>query len=609
MSSAVQRGEVVMKKRASKAKLIFLFGLTALLLVLAWSGLAVFKANRSAHLAWQEFSYVQAHQTELKTTSGRSDLSAKLREALGNLDEAKHQFSSAVGLGALRVIPVLDREIVGTSQIFDDAKVVDQELLHLLDAANKASTSQRGAEVGTRALDELDNAVKQATATLANTKRSPDGLFGPVRKYRLLLNEKLSSLRNSLVHAHDALQLAKRIYGGNGPSSLLVLAQNNAEMRDQGCMLSYALLSGVNGSLHLERSGPIHDLELGHATNQPMTPGTAQVFGINQPTTIWQSVNAPGDFSWSGATAAKMFEAKTGIHVDMVIGVDVVTMAGLLEALGPVQLTDPPVTVTSSTVEDLVLHQLYATYPQGNQQGRRDTLAGLVGAVFSKLATERLDPATLAAALAPSVAGRHLLLWSSRRTEEVAAVALGVSGRLDTTLPDRTFHLAVESAVAAKLDYYVDVAAEYQVSVLKNGNAWVETTITETNHAPAHQPPSYQLGPNHINSYAPGDYVSNTYLWVPRGAQTQRGVNEGGLVVSPASLKVPAQQSGHFVVWTFLPRAVQHGRLVLHFIPQPRLRPQALSVEVSGFGWKVTGKHSWSGPLAKSATFDFGMHQ
>ncbi len=597
------------KQKATKATLIFRWALLALFLLLAWSGLALLRASTSARVAWQDLSYVQAHQSDLGTSTGRDDLAKRLTAASDHLTKAKSSLSSAYGVTLLRIIPGLDQEIVGTSQLLDDGKTVARAVVNLLHAASAVSGERRGTHVKLEALAQLDVAVKQATATFAAAQKDPDGLFGPVEKYRLLLNEKLASLSGSLRHADAALRLAAQVYGTHGPNSLLVLAQNNAEMRDQGCVLSYALLRGDRGALRLEKTGAIQELALRQAVNQPMSRGTAKVFGINQPTTMWQSVNDPGDFSWSAATAAKMYEEKTGVHVDMVVGADVVTIAGLLQALGPVTLSEPQVTVSSATVEELVLHQLYNAYARGDQQGRHDALAAIVEAVFSKLTTEQLNPAALASALAPSVAGRHLLVWSSRSTEEAAAVALGVSGRLDTVLPGRTFHLAVESAVAAKLDYYVDVDADYHVSVLENGDAWVKTTITETNHAPANQPPSYQLGPDHINSFRPGDYVSNTYLWVPKGARTQRGIDEGGLVLSAASLKVGPQQSNHFIVWTYLPHAVRDGSLVLHFIPQPRLRHQTLSVEVEGAGWMVKGNHVWSGPLAKSEILKFHMHR
>jgi hypothetical protein len=98
-------------------------------------------------------------------------------------------------------------------------------------------------------------------------------------------------------------------------------------------------------------------------------------------------------------------------------------------------------------------------------------------------------------ALASQLGGRHLLLWSSDPVVEAALDTLDATGKVDAVLPRSTFHVAVESVDAAKLAYYVRVRLDYSISLLRDGGAWVTTSVTQINDAPAGQPASYQPWP------------------------------------------------------------------------------------------------------------------
>ena len=188
---------------------------------------------------------------------------------------------------------------------------------------------------------------------------------------------------------------------------------------------------------------------------------------------------------------------------------------------------------------------------------------------------------------------------------ETALDTLDATGRVDAVLPRSTFHVAVESVVAAKLDYYVQLRLDYSVSLLRDGGAWVTTSVTQMNDAPAGQPASYQLGPDGFYSHVPGEYVSNIFLWSPRGSVGQGGVAESRARRSGTSAVTFAQQHSTVVFKTYLSRAVVRHRFLLRLVPQPRLDPALVSVTVRGAGQAVVGPDVRGVPLAAPLTFSW----
>ena len=178
---------------------------------------------------------------------------------------------------------------------------------------------------------------------------------------------------------------------------------------------------------------------------------------------------------------------------------------------------------------------------------RHEELAAVASAVFHQLGVQKVDVVALARTLATETTERHLQLWDSKsRGTNRRSRELGASGDIDTDDPTRTFHVAVENATATKLDYFVDVAISDTVTISPNGSATVDTSVKLTNHAPAGQPPSYQLGPDGINSHVSGEYVGRVFLWGPRGSVQKGSVDESGLSLAPEiDLPVTAGSVGH----------------------------------------------------------------
>jgi hypothetical protein len=143
------------------------------------------------------------------------------------------------------------------------------------------------------------------------------------------------------------------------------------------------------------------------------------------------------------------------------------------------------------------------------------------------------------------------------------------------------------------------VAISDTVTISAKGSATVDTSVTLTNHAPAGQPASYQLGPDEVNSTVSGEYVGRVFLWSPRGSEVHGGIQESGLTLAPEiDLPVLPGQSATAHFETTIPDAIRGDKLQLVFQPQPRLTPESLKVQVLASGTQATT----TGSLTRAAT-------
>jgi hypothetical protein len=549
----------------------------------------------------------------LLTASGRQQVGAATSEADTQLQAANSQLRSSISFDVLAWVPIAARQRSGLIQLVDDALVMNSTGHRLLDGVDALQAASHGTTISLPDLLELQQMVGSANRTMPTLDRSTDGLVGPLAAARSSLNKDDARLSELLQRADQALSYAVPFLGADGPRTYLIAAENNAEMRDQGAVLSYALLSVDNGTFSVGPAHSIGDLTLSQPAPVPMSPGTTKVFGSYQPTLLWQSTNATADFPWSGQDMAAMYRQATGSSPDGVIGLDVPLVSSILSLTGPVTVPGITGRVDSTNLAGIVLNQLYDGEPPGQlapnglEAARTDELASVAKAAIDQLQGEHIDLAALAHTLAIGIAGRHLTLWDAVPSFQRTISALGASGAVDLQNPTRTFHVAVENATATKLDFYVHVDLSMQVAVTAQGGAVVDTTVTVVNTSPVGAAPSYQLGPDGVSSSVAGQYVGHVYLWGPDGGTQLGSVSESGLQLSELDLSVLPGQQGSVQFQTVVPDAVRNGQLQLDLVPQPRLSPDQVSATLDAPGWTIGGPSTQSAVLSRSTTLRWNL--
>lgn len=541
----------------------------------------------------------------LRTPEGRAAALAEIDSALVSIDDARSDAQGSAVLSFLGAIPVVGSQRSGLLDLIDDsaaAATAGRQLLATVNDLAGRNRLQDGA-VPLDSLAELRVEVQAAGSTLGGLAGESTSLWGPLGDARRRFDELAAAGAQRLTDGADALGAARTFLGAQGSRRYLVALQNNAEMRDQGAVLSYVVIRFTDGRLSFERRGSVADLTLTSPAPTELPAGTREVFGPLAPTQTWQSVNATADFSLSGRAMADMYRQATGQPVDGVIAIDVPGLAGVLRAVGPVAIDAVAEPIGPDNIGRLLLHDFYqGLAPTSDTTIRRERLGEVVSAMVARLTEGSHDAVALGRELGDAAAGGHLRLWSAAAGEEEVFQRTGLGGGPAERQADRTFHLAVQNRTATKLDYFVKPSVRQEVHLSKTGTATIRTTVTVDNRAPIETTPSYQLGPDKFTD-KPGDYLAWVLLWGPAGSyQASGGIAESGLNLSQRVVDVAASERRDVAFETVIHDAVRDGELQLRLVPQARLEPMPAEVKLTVDGWDVVEDLTWTGVLDRVQT-------
>jgi hypothetical protein len=544
----------------------------------------------------------------LTTANGRIELSNDIATVQKDAAEATSSLTGSVSLGLLGHLPVIGTQRTGVIQLAQDVETAANDAAALLNAINNLVDNSHGTSVSLTALGALHVYVDEGLKQLSSIKRPDTGLIGPLASARRSFNAEDVKLIRLLRLSSKTIDFALPFLGANGPQTYLIAGQNNAEMRDGGAVLSLDLLTAADGTFTVGHDSTYGNYALSSPAQATLPAGTEQVFGAYQPTLNWPNTDATADWPASGLAMQAMWLQATGQKVDGVIGMDVPGVARILRLTGPVTVPNLNVAVSETNIGNLLLNQAYQGLTVNDSQaGRRELIASVVKAAINKMKTEHVDLDAFANALAYDVSGRHLMVWSDVPKDEAGLVAVNAAGTLDATLPGRSIHVAVENSTADKLDYLVAVSMAVKVTVDPQGGALVNTTVKVFNFAQVGHAPSYQYGPDGVNAFTPGQYGARIFYWGPTGAQVPGAVSESGLQLAQSHFSLLPGQRNQVTFSTYIPHAVVNGQLQLRLIPQARLIPDRLKIQLSAPGWSVQGSRSTSTHLVGTTIFHWGM--
>jgi len=528
-------------------------------------------------------------RNELLSATGRVQASYQLEQMRYYASQADATLNDNIAVSVLKLVPIIGGQVSGLTDTVHDVNVVSDNGAVLLASANHTIAVSHGTSINLPGVAALDRQVHSSERTLAALYKPANGLWGPAHTERVKFNTELVKILALLNRGGLALDFAQPFLGANGPRTYFVAGENNSEMRDQGAVLSWALLHVNNGTFTMDSAASVGTISLKHPAAVITDPGTRAAFAALQPTRVWQSVNAVGDFPVSAKWMIAMLYQRKHIKVDGVVGVDVQTLANILKVTGGVKVkTIPGHVVTSSNVASLLLYKLYLQYPAGSQQGRHDEITAVAQASVDKMRTGNYDLGAFIHALARASQGRHLLFYDTDPSLERIVASFGGAGGMQD-LGVNAVHLSIQAGVAAKLDWFLHTIVTYNVRVDAQGTAYITTTLVIHNSAPLHARPSYALGPDHTNSFTPGEYIGRVYEWLPAAATAPGAITEEGLSLQRAVRTVYAGQTQEVIFSAIWLNAEHHGVFTLHFIPQSLIHPSKVTVN-------FTSDQSLNGP-------------
>ncbi len=589
-----------------------LLGVGVVVVILAVMGavsyLSIHRAENDLSAAKTIISNDLSNKSLLTTTDGRIELSNDIAAVQKYSAEATASLTGSPSLSLLGHLPVIGTQRTGVIQLSQDVETAANDAAALLNAINNLVANSHGTSVSLSALSTLQVYVNEGLKQLSGINRPSSGLIGPLATARQSFDKEDVKLVRLLSLSAKTIDFALPFLGADGPQTYLIAGENNAEMRDGGAVLSLDVLTAAGGTFTIAHDASYGNYALSSPAPVALPAGTEQVFGAYQPTLNWPNTDATADWAASGAAMQGMWLQATGQLVNGVIGMDVPGVASILKLTGPVVVPGLSTAVSASNVGSVLLNQEYQGLTvNDSQSGRREMLAAVVKGAIDKMKTEHVDLDGFANALSNDVSGRHLMVWSDVPKDESGLVALDAAGTLNSDLPTRTIHIAVENSTADKLDYLVAVSLSMKVTVDPSGDALVNSTVKVFNFAAPGHAPSYQYGPDDVNSFTPGEYGARIFYWGPTGAQVPGAVLESGLQLIQSHFSLLPGQDNQVSFTTLIPHAVVNGQLQLRLIPQARLIPDRLKIQLSAPGWTITGSKKTSTHRATTTIFHWGL--
>lgn len=335
------------------------------------------------------------------------------------------------------------------------------------------------------------DAVWQSSERL--NRIDPSALLPQVAEPLSRAGRQLDSLRVELDTAADAAKVGPAMMGAQAPRNYLLLIQNNAEARASGGIPgALAVLTLDKGKLTL--SGQSSAARMGKMSPALPVDVTQQQIYSPRLGKYMQDVNLTPDFPTAASTAKAMWEKTTGQSIDGVISLDPVALSYILDATGPVKLTQPdlialasrglPTELDGQNVVETLLSDVYAKIQQPQLQDAY--FAGVAQETFTALAGGQAEATGLIEGLIRGSEEGRILVWSGRTTEQSIIAGYSLSGAIagPSVLPAQ-FGVYFNDGTGAKMDYYVKRSVQLIKECEKGGYEQTTVRVISSNIAPA----------------------------------------------------------------------------------------------------------------------------
>lgn len=433
-------------------------------------------------------------------------------------------------------------------------------------------------------------AVRQSSDRLNGI--DADALMPQIATPLIHAREQLDSLRDGLDSAADAADVLPGMMGEQSPRRYLLLIQNNAEARATGG------IPGALAVLNVDKG----KLSLGSQTSASAMGAFTPVMSVDPEQRLiystrlgkfMQDVNLTPDFPTAARTALAMWKTESGEQLDGAISIDPVALGYILDATGPVRISDPmlrdvlgadlPTELTSKNVVPTLLSDVYTKIAEPERQDVY--FAGVAQEVFSKISSGGGDTKKLIDGLTRGASERRVLVWSSNTDEESVISRYALSGSITgASISPSQFGVYFNDGTGAKMDYHVKRTVQLIEECPADGYSQVKVRITSTNTAPkdaATALPEYVTGGGAFGVPA-GTVQTNVVAYGPVQSNVENAFVAGkkvgfashrhsGRPVGAVTVRLAPGQ-GNTVEFTF-------GKIVQHTEPELTVTPSVQALK------------------------------
>jgi hypothetical protein len=421
-------------------------------------------------------------------------------------------------------------------------------------------------------------------------------IVAPLRSRLTSLTAKLHKAALDAANAVLTVRVAPGLLGADGERRYLLLFENPAESRASGGVIGdFAVVTADHGKLSLVRTGSVAQLNSAGSADRRLIgpPEYVARYSRFEPQYSWENVPMSPDFPSVAEVAANLFPQSGGGHVDGVISVDPVALAGLIRATGPVTAPGWSLQVKPGDAVQVMANSEFVHFGKDNA-ARVAWIQSLIKNIWHALVSKPLPPMpVLGHDISAAVGGGHLHLWSRSASAEALFRATHVAGGLPPVHGD-FLGVVTQNAAGNKIDWYLRRRIDYHVTLnelTRQADATLEVTLD--NHAPKSGLPPIVISPAPGAPVTPGEaqlYVSIYSPWLLTGssvngkAMSMSDQRELGRYVYSGLVTVPA--GGTTTLQLHLVGQMGPGNppLKVTQYQQPLLFPDSVHIGVSTIG-------------------------
>jgi len=326
------------------------------------------------------------------------------------------------------------------------------------------------------------------------------------------LSEKLT-LYSQLVNKAEAVSmLLPKLVALDNSKNYLILLQNNMELRPGGGFIgSFAKVSFEGGKLKKLEVNDIYTIDGNLAIH--VEPPKEIKEDLGQKDWFLRDSNWEGDFPTSARQAQWFYTKETGERVEGVVALDVSAMEELLASIGPVDLADYNVKITSENLfQEAIAHAETSFFP--GSQAKKSFLTALTNGVFEKIFfLPQNNWPEIISALGRSLEEKHISMYLN----DPKLFSYLMSQNWAHVLPrqsdqnrNQDFLSLIEANLGAnKVNFYLDRSYNLETVVGKDGEIQHRLRINYTNRSPS-------------DAFPGGSYKNRMRVYLPFGTKMTR---------------------------------------------------------------------------------------
>jgi hypothetical protein len=449
-----------------------LIGLAAILLtvLLVWGGILAYHVvtlNQNAH---QLLDTIQADKIDI------SAVKPDLQAVVSDLDSIKSDLNPLFPLfNTSSALPAIGPLLSQVEPLLNFSQGLAQVGSILFDAFEPVlnSSAQPGSTTTERLFKAIQsnqdaiNQVQQIIDQIAPERQKIQAALLPdsIQKYYARLDPLFPILQKGL----PALKQVPVLMGANGAMNYLILAQNRDEMRATGGFISgIGLASFDQGKLASFSIGDSYAVD-NYKAGYPTPPAPRKQFMLAD---YWvpRDANWSPDYPTAAQQAQALYTLSTKVQTQGVISFDQLAVKGVLQALGPVTISDYPDPISASNVEEFMIQSWSpdpATGVTNSWWSKRKQFMGELGKVilakFFALSDQKAL-ANLAVIAVDLIKSGHLLIYVNQPEMSAVLASAHLDGSISPSNAD--FLYLVDSNIGFnKVDTVINRQLLYEVDL------------------------------------------------------------------------------------------------------------------------------------------------